>query len=83
MKKSILITAVLSLFIFTNCSKAKEAVETLNSLECLRKVQEINDNDDLTCSETIAELEKLERNCGAFDQETLESIALVKSVCED
>lgn len=84
MKKATLLFTVL-LFLIYSCSPLEEAKDALDAAECTATLIRLSNNeDDLSCSELVQELEKLERNCREFlDEETEASIALVKQSCED
>lgn len=81
MRKPILILSAICLLFLTNCTKAKE---TLDSLNCLNKLVKLNNNDDdLSCTELISALKGLKNSCGDDENEIQEVIDVLKSSCED
>lgn len=84
MKKAILL-ACITLPIIFSCTKASDALDTLDSVGCLNTLVRLSNNDDdLTCAELSAELNKIEKSCKDFlDEETRAEIALIKALCED
>lgn len=84
MKRKVVIPFVI-LIGLTNCSKAEETFDTLNSASCITTLTRLSNNeDDLSCSELNKELDKIERDCGRFiNASNRESIALLRATCED
>ena len=73
-------------FSFLACTEEhKEALDSLNSLDCLERLIELSDNgDDYTCSQLASELDKIERSCAAYlDDEDKANFEALKSSCED
>ncbi|WP_303316900.1 hypothetical protein Q4Q34_08845 [Flavivirga abyssicola] len=86
MKKTIklIIVLVLMMIAFNNCSETKDAIDTLNNLECLEKLTRYSNNeDDLTCSEQISQLQSLKNSCPDDDGSIQTLINLLVETCED
>ncbi len=72
------------LLILSGCSHIEDTVDALDSVSCANSLSRLNDNDDLSCSETIKELEKIERDCSAYlNANSKANIALLKANCQD
>ncbi|WP_149274930.1 hypothetical protein [Pareuzebyella sediminis] len=84
MKKTVLLISSILLTV-SGCSKAKETIDALDGLACIETASRLSNNDDdLSCSELVKELEKLERDCRAYlDDDTRADIALLKASCTD
>mgnify|MGYP000288903934 CR=1 FL=1 len=84
MKKTILLFTFL-LTLLNSCSPLDDAKDALDTADCTATLIKISNNDDdLSCSELIKELEKLEKDCREFlNEETKANIALIKASCED
>ena len=81
-KIKILITASILFLVVTSC--VKEVKETVDSLECATLLSKINDDDDDSCADAIADIEKIERHCSEFlSDESKELIATLRANCTD
>ena len=85
MKRTSITIALLFLLSLTQCSRAEDTLDTLNSLDCLEKAIDLNNrSDDMSCDELQTELTKLENSCREIlDEDTKANIALLKALCED
>lgn len=84
MKKTVLLLFI-ALTCILSCSKANDALDALDGVGCINTLTKLSDNeDDLSCSELTAELNKIERSCSEFlDDETRAYIVLIKASCTD
>lgn len=85
MRKKLSVSIVaLVMLVFTNCSEAEAAKDTLDSLSCLNKLYQLSDNDDdYTCDQLISELKSLKGSCSTSAEEIQEYIDALESNCED
>ncbi|MCB4809272.1 hypothetical protein LG651_13530 [Tamlana sp. 62-3] len=85
MRKKITVSIIaLVMLVFTNCSEAEAAKDTLDSISCLNKLYQLNDNDDdYTCDELISELKSLKGSCSLNEEEIQEYIDALEANCED
>lgn len=86
MKKSMLVMVAITAILFTNCtpSSTLDAVDEFNNLECLNKLLKLSQNeDDISCSELVKQLNSLKNSCGDVDGDIQEAILLIQSSCED
>lgn len=75
------IVVISALFILNSC--AKDVKDTIDSLECANLISRL-DNDNDTCADTIADINKIEKSCGEFlTEESREQIAFIKANCTD
>jgi hypothetical protein len=83
MGKMKLVVVVTSLLLLTSC--AKDIVETADALDCAAKAKKFSENNnDLSCSELIAEINKFEKSCKAYiSAESQEGLNLLKANCTD
>ena len=81
MRKPTVLIAIVALSFLTNCSKTKDAFD---SLECAKLLQKINTDDNETCAQIISDINKIEKSCGAFlDADDKELLAFAKANCQD
>ena len=71
-------------FIFTNCSKKDPLgiFDSLEAIECVSKIQKIQDDDDLTCEEIGNKLNEIEKSCKDYlSDDSKANIALLRANC--
>lgn len=68
-----------------NCSPAEEIKDSLNSVECLERLLDLNeDSDNMSCSEVLEELDKIENSCSEFfNEDSRAQIALLREYCDN
>lgn len=84
MKKTLLLAST-ALTLLLSCSQAKDTITALESIGCIDTLTRLSNNEDeLTCEELNAELDKLERDCREFlTDDSRADIALLRELCED
>ncbi len=83
MKNVRIAIAIAGTLFISSC--AKDIVETADALDCAAKAKKFSENNnDLSCSELIAEINKFEKSCKAYiSTESQEGLDLLKANCTD
>jgi len=84
MKKSLLFYLLIVTFsLQIGCSVADDIRDTADALECAALIESLDEDND-TCAEVIADINRIESNCGEFlSESSMELIATIRANCTD
>lgn len=82
MRKIKILVSISALLFFSSC--IKDVKDTLDSIECASLIAKIDQEDNDSCADAIADIDKILRECGDFfTQEQKDELNFAKENCSD